>query len=237
MSYGVESISALLKDFTPYITTLGLEQSVECIHKIQYQELVLFVITAKTTEDKIKISTTLEATNKAINGDRLRRHTHITLKGIQRIPAIKVWIYEAPYEIENMHIWQKRCTYGEQRDQAITRHNIPGLDIYNGVRSLSFKNISMPIPATLFVRGNRIRVKYLGQDRTPTCSICNTRGHYRMECPRAQETPKQRENLVSGQEPEPIQELNWNLNQKLNQLYLTQQPIQHQPGINTSWLT
>ena len=54
LSYGVESSSALLEDFTPYITTLGLEQSVEHIHKIQYQELVLFKITAKTTQSQQK---------------------------------------------------------------------------------------------------------------------------------------------------------------------------------------
>ena len=96
------------------------------------------------------------------------------------------------------------------RDQPITKYKIPGPDIYNDVRSLSFKTINKPIPTTLFVRGNRIKVKYLGQDRTPTCSICKTRGHYITECPRTQETPIQREDPVSAKkktEPEPIQEL------------------------------
>ena len=95
---------------------------------------------------------------------------------------------------EAVHIW---------RAKGITKHKIPGPDFYNDVRSLSFKTINKPIPTTLFVRCKMIKVKYLGQDRTPTCSICKTRGHYRTECPRTQETPIQREDPISAQEPEP----------------------------------
>ena len=54
LTYGIENTSALMEDLTPYVTTLGLEPSVECIRKIEYQQLVLFDITAKTIEDKMK---------------------------------------------------------------------------------------------------------------------------------------------------------------------------------------
>ena len=82
ISNGVENTSALLEDFTPYVTTLNLEPSVDCIHKIQYKQLVLFEITTKSPTNKIHIVTTLEAANTAINGARLRKYTNRALKGL-----------------------------------------------------------------------------------------------------------------------------------------------------------
>ena len=36
----------------------------------------------------------------------------------------------------------------------------------------------------MFVRGNRLKLKHEGQNRTPICGICKERGHYRNECAR-----------------------------------------------------
>ena len=38
------------------------------------------------------------------------------------------------------------------------------------------------IPGTVYFHGNRIKVRYDLQDRTPICSICKTKGHYKNIC-------------------------------------------------------
>ena len=41
----------------------------------------------------------------------------------------------------------------------------------------------MPIPTTMLVGGNRIRLKNENQDKSPFCAVCKTNGHFRLECP------------------------------------------------------
>ena len=206
ISYGFENSGILLEDFTPWITTLKLEKIITCIHKIQYSAMVLFEITAKSIEDKRHISLTLESAHIVINGARLRKFENRELKDIRRTPYTKIWIYEAPYELENKHIYQKLYTYGIPKEQTISRHKIPGMDIYNGVRSINFTSITKPIPTTLYIRGNRIKIKYSGQDRTPICGICKTKGHYRTDCPRNRETEEEKDDptgpYMTGMEQE-----------------------------------
>ena len=81
-----------------------------------------------------------------------------------------------------------------------------GTDIYNDVRSATYTRITKPIPTVLFVRGNRIKIKYETQDRTPICGICRTKGHFRDDCPRLREV----RNLGELKEPEksiPVQDI------------------------------
>ena len=61
--------------------------------------------------------------------------------------------------------------------------------MYNGAKSINFKRIHTPIPTTLFIRGNRIKLKHEGQDREPVCRICKKKGHYRDKCPGASHPP------------------------------------------------
>ena len=58
-----------------------------------------------------------------------------------------------------------------------------GTDIYNGVRSMTFKEITKPIPTVLYVRGNKIKTRHDKQDRSPICAICKAKGHCRTDCP------------------------------------------------------
>lgn len=105
------------------------------------------------------------------------------LKDVKIQPLIRVMIYEAPYELENQHIYNKLRMYGEVADQLIYMHKYKDTGILNGVRSMTFLKINKPIPTTLFVKGNLIKLRHNGQDRTPFCTICKTKGHYRLECP------------------------------------------------------
>ena len=95
-------------------------------------------------------------------------------------------ICEAPHELENLPILQKLTQYGKLQEQSVYRHKHRGLDIYNGARSVNFVELTRPIPTTIYVRGNRIKLKHMGQDRTPICAQCKQRGHYRLECPISQ---------------------------------------------------
>ena len=92
-------------------------------------------------------------------------------------------IYEAPYELENQHIYNKLRTYGEVADQTIYMHRYKNTGILNGVRSLAFTKINKPIPTTMFVKGNLVKLRHNGQDRTPFCTKCKTKGQYRLDCP------------------------------------------------------
>ena len=73
--------------------------------------------------------------------------------------------------------------YGEVSDQTIYMHRYKDSGILNGVRSLTFVKINKPIPTTMFVKGNLIKLRHNGQDRTPFYTKCKTKGHYRLECP------------------------------------------------------
>ena len=71
------------------------------------------------------------------------------------------------------------------------------------MRSVNFMTIVNPIPTTIFVRGNRIKPKHEGQDRTPICGICKEKGHYRDECPR-KETYIDRDTLEDNRQEQNI---------------------------------
>ena len=109
------------------------------------------------------------------------------LRDIVRNPITKVLIFEAPYELQYRYILQKFAPYGQLQTNSIFSHMIRGYDIYNGVRSVNFLKLHKPIPTVLFVRGNRIKIKYENQDRTPICGICKVKGHFRDDCPKLQD--------------------------------------------------
>ena len=119
-------------------------------------------------------------------GCRLKQCQNRDMRDIQRIPFIRVMIYEAPHELDNLPILQKLTQYGKLQEQSVYRHKHRGLDIYNGARSVNFVELTRPIPTTIYVHGNRIKLKHMGQDRTPICAQCKQRGHYRLECPVSQ---------------------------------------------------
>ena len=92
-----------------------------------------------------------------------------------------VYIYEAPFELRDHYILETLAEYGDIMG-GITRHKFKDYDIYNGVRSVIFYGQPRNIPGTVYVHGNRVKVRYDSQDRTPVCSICKTKGHYKTDC-------------------------------------------------------
>ena len=99
-----------------------------------------------------------------------------------RVPVIKVIIYEAPYELQDRHILAKLGNYGVLSSQTVFSDKHRGTDIYNELRSISFKSLNKAIPTIMFVRGNRIRLRHENQDRSPICGQCKQKGHFRLEC-------------------------------------------------------
>ena len=172
VSYGFENPGTLLEDPTPWITTLHLEKSISCIHKIQYTAMVLFEITAMSATDKRHISLTQPNSRNSPNSDpwgKIKKNRK--QKDIRGTPYTNIWKYEAPYELENRHIYQKLYTYGIPKEQTISRHKILVMVICNEVRSINFTSSTKHIPTILYVRGNRIKIKYKVQDRTSICGI------------------------------------------------------------------
>ena len=64
------------------------------------------------------------------------------LKDVKVQPWTRVMNDEAPYELENQHMYNKLRTYGEVADQTIFMHRYKNTGILNGVRSLSFLKIN-----------------------------------------------------------------------------------------------
>ena len=118
------------------------------------------------------------------------------------MPIIKVMIFEAPFELDSFYIRQKLQYYGKLQDQEVYRHKYWGLEIYNGIRSINFLSLNKPLPMTIYVQGNRIKLKHIGQDRSPICAICKVKGHYRTECPKIQDHKDMNEEELEEQKEE-----------------------------------
>ena len=85
--------------------------------------------------------------------------------------------------------------YCLQETHKISLQNFNYIE-YNGIRSINFLSLNKPLPTTMYVQGNRIRLKHTGQDRTPICAICKNKGHYRSECPQIQNQKRRRKKSI-----------------------------------------
>ena len=105
------------------------------------------------------------------------------------VQLTKVSMYEVADEIEDDEILETLAEYGEIVG-GITRHKHKGYDVENGVRSVVFYKEPKNIPGTIRVDGNKVKVRYDTQDRTPICSICKTKGHYKNFCKKNKEVER-----------------------------------------------
>ena len=188
ITYGIDE-NLRVEDLLSYLNTLKISSKLDCVQKMQVGYQTLFEVTCKTELQKNEVENTMDSAKIHFNGKPLKQYSNRDLKDIQKIPFIKIMIYEAPYELENFAILQKLSSYGKLKDQDIFLHKYKGTEIHNGIRSLNFTQLYKPIPTTIYIKGNRIKIKYAGQDRTPICAICKKKGHYRSECPRLQVDP------------------------------------------------
>ena len=171
------------EDLFAHLDYLNLLQHTECIQRLQDldQNFEITVKEGTNLEDFQKILNQQEI---VIDGQTLINTPTRKLRDIRKNPITKVLIFEAPFELEDRYILTKLSTYGILQVNTIYSHKYKGTEIYNGIRSVNFITIIKPIPTTIFVRGNRLKLKHEGQDRTPICGICKEKGHYRNECPR-----------------------------------------------------
>ena len=90
------------------------------------------------------------------------------VKTTKKVPLTTVIIYEAPYELEDHHVYRVMRKFGEIKG-GISRHKHRGTNIENGNRSLIYSAEPRNIPGTLWIQGNKVKIRYDGQNRKPFC--------------------------------------------------------------------
>ena len=103
------------------------------------------------------------------------------VKDTRKFPLTTVIIYEAPYELEDMHIYRVLSKYGDIKGN-INRHKHKRTNIENGNRSVVFNDLPRNIHTVLWVNVNKIKIRYEGQNREAICSYCHQKGHYKKIC-------------------------------------------------------
>ena len=127
-----------------------------------------------------------------INGITLKKvGNRSIIRQVQKV-LTSVVLYEVADEIEDEEILTVLRKYG----------SIKGFSVENGNRSVLFNDPPENIPTFLWVGGNRVKCRYDGQDRTPICSYCKTKGHYRAICEKEKEDIDFRRRMQDEQEME-----------------------------------
>ena len=163
------------EDLFAHLDYLNLLQHTECIQRLQDldQNFEITVKEGTIIEDFQKILNQQEI---VIDGQTLINTPTRKLRDIRKNPITKVLTFEAPFELEDRFILTKLSAYGILQVNTIYSHKYKGTEIYNGIKSVNFITIIKPIPATVFVRGNRLKLKHEWQDRTPIYGICKEKG-------------------------------------------------------------
>ena len=213
LTYGVEDMNLRAEEFISYITTLKLAHHVACVQKFTVGNLTMLEVTCSTPFNKDQLKKKIDETRITFNNKPLKEYSNRELKALQKVPVIKVMIFEAPFELDSYHIRQKLQYYGKLKDQEVYLHKYRGLEIYNGIRSINFLSLNKPLPMTIYVQGNRIKLKHIGQDRSPICAICKIKGHYRTECPTIQSHEDMKDNQNAEEQTVEQQEMEERLNQ------------------------
>ena len=218
LTYGIEDncYSLRAEEFLAYITTLKLQHHIVCVQKFIVGNLTMLVVTCQTPYNKDQLRQKIDEARITFNGQILKEYSNRELKALQKIPVIKVMIFEAPFELDNFHIRQKLSYYGKIKDQEVYQQKFKGLDIYNGIRSINFLSLNKPLPTTMYVKGNRIKLKHIGQDRTPICAVCKNKGHYSTECPQIQ-NHEDMDNQIEKEEEQINREEENELEERINQ--------------------
>ena len=127
------------------------------------------------------------------------------VKTTKKVPLTTVIIYEAPYELEDHHVYKVMRKFGEIKG-GISRHKHRGTNIENGNRSLIYAAEPRNIPGTLWIQGNRVKVRYDGQNRKPICSHCKATGHYYKDCEEYAKAIEERDRRIEQAELDELEE-------------------------------
>ena len=166
-----------------YLKYVGLYDAVFGIQRFTVNKVHVAEITLKYEANLTEFSSKLFAKPLIINGNTPQLTPTRIMKDIIRNPVTKVLIFEAPFQFRGTYIIQKLAQYGQLQSNEMFMHKYRGTEIYNGVGSVNFLKIDKPVPTTMFVKRNRVRLRHEDQDRTPICRNCRVRGHYGDKCP------------------------------------------------------
>ena len=164
------------------LKTLGLADQVAMIQRVNYINTTRLEVSLKSGYSISDMKRKINSSNIEINGNQISVDEPRPYKDLIKTTITKVLIFEAPYELPDKYLLQKLAPYGHLHTNEVHSHKIRGFDILNGVNLINFKDITTPIPTVIYVRGNKIKIKYEKQDRTAYCGICQERGHHRGEC-------------------------------------------------------
>lgn len=156
------------------------QEDIKCIAKINLENKPLYEVILKDYNTKAAIKAMIGNEIKVKN-QVLKLSENRDVKEIRRVPLTTVIIYEAPYELDDANLYRVLSKYGDIKGNII-RHRHKGTTIENGNRSVIFNELPRNIPTVLWVSGNRIKIRYEGQDREAICSYCHQKGHYRKIC-------------------------------------------------------
>lgn len=173
---------------------------IECIQKLFVNDRPVYEITFIDEESKNGAEHKLKG-KILINNTTLNQLENRILKNNIQIPLIPVVLFEIPAELNNEKILNKLKDYGDIK-KDVYHHKIKGTNIFNGYRTVYFRKINKSIPTVLWIMGNRIKIKHDGQDRTPICSFCKIKGHYKEICVTLIEINKKKEDLQKEMEQE-----------------------------------
>ena len=110
LTYGIEDNSLRAEKFLADITTLKLQKHDACFQKFIVGNLTMLEVTCQTPHDKDQLRQKIDEARTTSNGQILKEISNRELKALQKIPVIKVMIFEAPFELDNFHIRQNSPT-------------------------------------------------------------------------------------------------------------------------------
>ena len=193
-----------------FLYALDLQQDVFGIQRLNHEkDKYCYEITLKTGVIVTDFKNKLFLQPPKIDGHLLKLRETRKMKDRNTKQITKVLIFEAPFQLPDEYIYNVLSQFGELYSDNISHHMYAGTDIYNGVRSMTFKEIKQPIPTVLYIRGNRVKTRYNGQDRSPICAICKTKGHFRTDCPDLQTVKEMLDKDRTENDPEPPEIKSW----------------------------
>ena len=144
------------------------------------KEDIVFEVNFKEYEDKANYNALIQGPIN-ITGTKLTKIYNRPVNEIVEGKYISVVCWEVQEEISDSDIEKCLAKYGKMKGHLV-RHLHKGFKVENGNRSILFEEIEKDIPTIIWVQGNKVKVSHEGQDRSPICSYCHTKGHYRAIC-------------------------------------------------------
>jgi len=186
----------LVRSFSVSLKTDNIAQDIQTVDVLQKLRVIdtvkccqrtqrnAFDITFRTRESKETFLESFEAIHIGENTLHSIQSPNLTWERLA--PNIRITIFGLPCEIDDSAISQKLAKYCDVDKVSRSRYrNFPSVE--SGVRVVETKIIKTPIPNRLYIRGQRVNLKYQGQPSGKKCYNCGKYGHLIAECPDMEE--------------------------------------------------